>query len=57
MYPIVPSLVILKLKQKEAIRIVCNAGYRDHTNPLFKQIGILPLDDLIKYSNLKIHAQ
>jgi hypothetical protein len=47
------SLNRLKLKQKEAIRIVCNAGYRDHTNPLFKQIGILPLDDLIKYSNLK----
>ena len=43
----------LKLKQKEAIRIVCNGGYRDHTGPLFKRLGILPLDDLIKFSQLK----
>jgi hypothetical protein len=43
----------LKLKQKEAIRIICNAGYRDHTNPLFKQTGILPLENLVKYSNIK----
>jgi hypothetical protein len=41
------------LKQKAAVRIVCNAGYRDHTAPLFKQLGILPLNELIKYSNLK----
>jgi hypothetical protein len=43
----------LVLKQKEAVRIVCRAGYRDHTNPLFKKLGILPLNDLIKYSSLK----
>jgi hypothetical protein len=43
----------LKLKQKEAIRIISKAGYRDHTNPLFKQSGILPLENLVKYSNLK----
>ncbi len=43
----------LKLKQKEAIRIISKAGYRDHTNPLFKQSGILPLEKLVKYSNLK----
>jgi hypothetical protein len=43
----------LKIKQKEAIRIVCNGGYRDHTGPLFKRLGILPLDDLIKFSQLK----
>jgi hypothetical protein len=43
----------LKLKQKEAIRIVCNAGYRDHTGPLFKKLEILPLEELIKYSQLK----
>jgi hypothetical protein len=47
------SLNSLKLKQKAAIRVVCNAGHRDHTNPLFKQSGILPLNELIKYSNLK----
>jgi hypothetical protein len=43
----------ITLPHKEAIRIVCHAGYRDHTNPLFKQIRILPLENLIKYSNLK----
>jgi hypothetical protein len=43
----------LVLKQKEAVRIVCRAGYRDHTNPLFKKLGIFPLNDLIKYSSLK----
>jgi len=43
----------LKLKQKEAIRIISNAGYRDHTERLFKKHGILPLEDLIKYSILK----
>jgi hypothetical protein len=47
------SLNRLKLKQKAAIRIVCNAGHRDHTNPLFKCLGILPLNELIKYSYLK----
>ncbi len=41
------------MKQKEAIRIVCNAGYRDHTSPLFKQLGILPFDELIEFSQLK----
>jgi hypothetical protein len=40
-------------KCKEAIRIISNAGYRDHTIPLFKEKRILPLDDLIKYSILK----
>ncbi len=43
----------LVVKQKEAIRVVCHAKYRDHTNPLFKKLGILPLNDLIKYSALK----
>jgi hypothetical protein len=43
----------LKLKHKEAIRIICNAGYRDHTNPLFKLTGTLPLENLVKYSNIK----
>jgi hypothetical protein len=47
------ALNSLRLKQKAAVRIVCNAGYRDHTAPLFKQLGILPLNELIKYSNLK----
>jgi hypothetical protein len=47
------SLNKLKLKQKEAIRVICNAGYRDHTAPLFKQLKILPFDELVKFSILK----
>jgi hypothetical protein len=43
----------LKIMQKKAIRIVCNANYRDHTGPLFKQQKILTLDELIKLSVLK----
>jgi hypothetical protein len=42
------SINKLKIKQKEAIRIISNAGYRDHTAPLFAQLKILPLDQLIK---------
>jgi hypothetical protein len=41
------SLNKLRVKQKEAIRAICNAGYRDHTAPLFAQLKILPLDQLI----------
>jgi hypothetical protein len=43
----------LIVKQKEAIRVVCLAKFRDHTNPLFKRLGILPLNKLIRYSSLK----
>ena len=42
-----------RIKQKEAIRVINNAGYRDHTQPLFKKNKILPLDSMIKYSNLR----
>ncbi len=47
------SLQKFKVKQKEAIRTISNVGYREHTNPLFKQLKILPIDKLIKFSNLK----
>jgi hypothetical protein len=49
----ITTLNKLKLKQKEAIRIISHAGHRDHTNRLFKQKNILPLEDLIKFSILK----
>jgi hypothetical protein len=47
------SLNRLRIKQKEAIRIIGNAGYRDHTAPLFARLKILSLDSLIKLSVLK----
>lgn len=48
------SLNKLRIKQKEAIRIISSSGYRDHTGPLFAQLKILPLDLLIKFSTLKL---
>jgi hypothetical protein len=47
------ALQRLRVKQKESIRVINLAGYRDHTNPLFRHCKILPLDEMIKYSNLK----
>jgi hypothetical protein len=47
------SLNKLRIKQKEAIRIISNAGFREHTAPLFAQLSILPLDQLIKLHILK----
>jgi len=44
----------LFLKQKQAIRTVCNAKFNSHTEPLFKSCNILPLPDLIDYFNLQL---
>jgi hypothetical protein len=41
------TLKPLILKQKQAIRVVSNAGYRDHTAPLFAKHKILPVKELI----------
>ena len=32
---------------------ICKANYRAHTAPLFKELKILPLDDLITFSRVK----
>ena len=49
----VPHQVVKKLfiLQKRAVRIILNAGYRDHTAPLFANLKILQLNDLY-YFNL-----
>jgi hypothetical protein len=47
------NLEKIRKKQKQAIRIVCNAPYRAHTAPLFKELKILPLDQLIDYNRIK----
>ena len=47
------NLEKIRKKQKQAIRIVCNAPYRAHTVPLFKELKILPLDQLTEYSRIK----
>ncbi len=47
------ALEKLRVMQKKAIRVIKNANYRAHTAPLFQELKILPLDDLILYSNTK----
>ncbi len=42
----VQSLFIL---QKRAIRSIHNAGYRDHSNPLFLQSQVLKFVDLVEF--------
>src|SRR5436190_15210927 len=36
------------------MRIICKAGYIDHTEPLFKNLNILPLQNLFIYKVIKI---
>jgi hypothetical protein len=47
------NLQKIRIKQKQAIRIICNANFRAHTGPLFKQQKILPFDKLIEFSRIK----
>ena len=44
-YSRIHNLVLL---QKRVIRIIGNAGYRDHTSSIFQKFKILKLQDLIK---------
>ena len=39
----------LIMLQKRCIRIICSAKYREHTDPLFTQLGLLKLEDINKY--------
>jgi hypothetical protein len=40
----------IKLLQKKVIRSVCNANYTAHTDPLFKDLNILPLGKLVIFT-------
>jgi len=42
---------IFKL-QKKALRTITNSGYNDHTGPLFKELKILPLHNIIYESKM-----
>ena len=42
----------LQVLQKACVRVIAGARRLDHTEPLFKQLGILKLDDLVAYSAL-----
>ena len=39
----------LIMQQKRTIRTITNAGFRDHTDPLFKQLKILKLKDIFDF--------
>ena len=43
----------LQIFQKKAIRIVKDTKYNAHTEPIFNELNILPLDLLIKFFNLQ----
>ena len=48
-----PAVLNTTIKlQKRAIRIINNAGYNSHTDPLFKISGILKVRDLYQYQTL-----
>ena len=42
----------ISILQKKAIRIISNAGYRDHTESLFLNLNILPFEKLMIQSKL-----
>ena len=39
----------LIIQQKRTIRTITNAGYRDHTNPLFKRLKLLKIQDIYHF--------
>ena len=41
--------------QKKAIRIICCAKYNSHTDPLFKALNLLKLEDLYNSVKLKLY--
>ena len=45
----------ISMLQKRAIRTICNANYNAHTAPLFKQLNLLKIEDLIKLKALKFY--
>ena len=48
------DLNAILLLQKKAVRIVTNSSYNEHTPPLFKQLGILPIVELSDFSKLQV---
>ena len=44
----------LQILQKKAIRIIDNKKYNEHTDPIFKNLKILKLEDVKKYNLLKL---
>ena len=45
-------LTPLNIQHKRVIRIICGAGYIEHTEPLFKKLNLLKLDDVYRFNLL-----
>ena len=43
--------------QKKAMRIIRNSNYISHTDPIFKDLKILKIEDLYKINILKLYFQ
>ena len=41
--------------KKKAIRVVANRAYNSHTTPIFKELGILKINDLYQVQLYKLH--
>ena len=41
--------------QKRAVRIITLSGYNSHTEPLFKQLNLLKIEDQLKLQELKFY--
>ena len=45
---------IIKL-QKKALRIITSSNYISHTEPLYKQLSLLKVDEILKLQQLKFY--
>ena len=45
----------IHLKQKKAVRIITNAEYRAHTEPIYRELRLLKIEDLYKISLWKCY--
>ena len=46
--------MIFSCYKKKAVRIITNSSYNEHTPPLFKQLGILPILELSDFVKLQV---
>ena len=44
----------LEIMQKTAVRYICKAGYRAHTDPLFTKLGILKIGDILTLERIQL---
>ena len=57
-YGAMPQIVIgLKLLQKKVVRIITNSNYLAHSEPIFKTLNLLKLEDIIKVGMITFYYQ